>query len=110
MIYVASPYTHKKKKIMEERYRAVAAFCTDAIKKDFFVYSPIVHWHPVATMYDLPIDYYWWARMDKHFIGLSSRLWVLTLDGWQDSKGVREEVVFALKKKIKVTYIGKGGL
>ena len=109
MIYVASPYTSKENGVMQDRYEAVAEFCAKAAKKDYFVYSPIVHWHPVAIACDLPRDYYWWSRLNKHFLELAGGLWVLTLDGWQDSKGVKEEVVHALRKKIKVTYLSEGG-
>lgn len=110
MIYVASPYTHKKKEVMQQRYEDVCKFCCDAVQNGYFVYSPIVHWHPIAEKYDLPTDETWWKEPNEEVIKVCTQLWVLKLDKWQFSKGLKREILFANNNAVRVKYISEGGL
>jgi len=110
MIYIASPYTHKDKEVMQQRYEDVCKFCYDAVQRGYLVYSPIAHWHPIAEKYGLSRDEAWWRELDEDAIKVSSRLWVLKLDGWEYSSGVKREVLFAKRNTVRVNYIPKGGL
>ena len=46
-----------------------------------------------------------WQRFDSFMVGLADELWVLTLDGWKDSVGVKAEVVLALGLGKTVRYV-----
>jgi len=108
MIYIASPYTHKNKKVMQNRYEAVCAFCAQATLTENFVYSPIAHWHPIAIKHLLPRNAEWWKEYNEHFLALASELWVLKLGGWMESEGILREVKFAKARGIKISKF-KGG-
>ena len=109
MIYIASPYSHKNEHIMQERYEAVCSFCAQATLRRDFVFSPIVHWHPIAQEHLLPRDAAWWSLYNEHMLKLANQLWVLRLDGWMESEGILREVKFAKANAIRISYFLKGG-
>ena len=109
MIYVASPYTNSDPRVMQERYEAVAKFCAEKFLKGNLVFSPIAHWHPIAFLYSLPKDADWWRQLDEEYLINSTDLWVLELVGWRKSKGVKREIAFAMKNKIRINHFKKGG-
>ena len=108
MIYIASPYTDESSGLMHERYRAVSIFCVAAIMKGHFVFSPIVHWHPIAVEHNLPKDADWWRMLNENYLRNSTQLWVLKLVGWKESVGVSREIQFARDIGIPITYIKEG--
>jgi N-glycosylase/DNA lyase len=109
MIYVASPYFDKNKKVMQERYEAVCAYCAKLALAKIYIYSPIIHWHPIAVSYQLPKDEKWWREYNEHFIALSEELRVVCLSGWEKSAGITREIKFAKERKIEVNYFLIGG-
>ncbi len=108
MIYVASPYTHKSERVMQERYKAVCKFCARMVLQDKYVFSPIVHWHFIATVYELPRDAAWWRKLNEDYLISSTDLWVLELPGWRESKGVKREITFAMENKIRINHFKRG--
>jgi hypothetical protein len=94
-IYLASPYTHNDPLVMEERYLAVCLKASQLAKEDYYVYSPIVHWHPVAKLYGLPRDWEFWKKLDRESIQLMDEVWILRLDGWSMSIGLGNEIIIA---------------
>jgi hypothetical protein len=105
MIYIACPYTDDSSAVMEARYGAVTRYAGELMKIGVLVYSPITHNHPIAKMCTLPRGWEFWAGYDMAMLGKSSQMIVLTLDGWEESKGLRHEVEFCNKYKIPVTYV-----
>ena len=110
MIYLASPYTHPRVSIMEERYkqamRALFWLSTTQIEP---VYSPIVHWHNVAAMYDLPRDAEWWKQTNFAMIRRCQSMMILCVNGTRDSKGCREEYELAQYLMMPVSFINIRG-
>lgn len=109
MIYVASPYTSESCVVRQDRYEAVCAFCAQMALEGNYVFSPIAHWHPIATTYDLSTDAYWWREFNKDYLINSTDLWVLELAGWRESRGIKREIAFAAENKIKISYFKKEG-
>lgn len=105
MIYLASPYSSDDERVMEKRYHHCCGFCAVAAKEGFVIYSPIVHWHPVAKAYNLPKGFDFWRKLDHEMIECAEALWVFTLDGWKESKGVRFEIHHAHFNSKKVYYV-----
>jgi hypothetical protein len=105
-IYLASPYTHPEESIMLSRFYQAVDFCAWAFKKGLYVYSPIVHWHPVATIRELPKDYMPWEKQGEVMMNSSRALWVLCLPGWEQSRGVLSEIIYiaSLKKEIRFVH------
>lgn len=69
------------------------------------VYSPIAHWHPAAYIHDLPKDAEFWRSMNFEHILHCTAVWVLRLDGWEDSVGVREEMEFAHESNLPIVFV-----
>ena len=99
-IYVASPYTGAE----QERYEAVMKFVAHHTKEGQILYSPIVHFHPMACQYDLPRDFPFWKKHIMVMLGEADNLWVLCLNGWQESKGVTYERDMAMELGLLTTY------
>ena len=96
-VYLASPYTHKDESVMEMRYNEMVNVVKTCLEFRLPVYSPIVHWHmPSITMGpDRPIDFEAFQIQDIALITGCYEFWVITLPGWEHSKGCNEEMKFA---------------
>jgi hypothetical protein len=57
----------------------------------------------------LPTDWSFWERNDREHLARCDEVLVLTLDGWEESVGVREEVRIAreMGKPIRFLDIGR---
>lgn len=99
MIYLASPYTGSKE-LQRFRYVRNLEAVAGMIKNGYLVFSPILHFHEVARIYDLPKDFMFWCTYNFEMLSKVDALYVLTLDGYKQSEGVKAEVAFALKREI----------
>jgi hypothetical protein len=106
MIYLASPYTHPDPAVREDRYRAAFDYVTRCtrigIKK---IFSPIVYTHHLAKIGDFPVGFEFWRSFDFEMLTICNELWVLKLPGWENSKGIKEEIEYARSIGIPVLYI-----
>lgn len=97
LIYLASPYNDPSPTIREARKEAVADcmayFARTAA--DVCIYSPIMNWGYVAVKHTLPHSFDFWAQQDFHMIQKSRAVWVLKVEGWEDSYGIRQEMEYA---------------
>ena len=98
MIYLISPYEHDTDGIMQLRYEMACEACVILTGRGFVMYSPIVHWHPIACRFDLPRDHEFWMFHNHEMISLSGSVLVLKLIGWADSKGVHRDTQEALSQ------------
>lgn len=93
MIYLASPYSHELPSVRESRYVAVckaAAFLMET--RGEVVYSPIAHSHPIERFMHAQQPHEFWMRQCMPMLARASSLVVLTLDGWQLSRGIAAEI------------------
>ena len=95
LIYVASPYSHQNKEVESVRYGQVADFVQRHLKEGRLVYSPIVYAHALALRHALPTSAEWWWLFNKRMVEKCDRMWVLCLNGWENSRGVRDEIEYA---------------
>lgn len=105
LIYLASPYSSDNKQVMQRRYEFNVATVCDYLHKGIFLFSPIVHNHPVAQLRDLGRDWLFWKAYDENFLARCDELWVLQLAGWHVSVGVQAEINFALNRGMPVQYL-----
>lgn len=103
-IYLASPYSSPDAAVVTARFLAVEHCLAALLRAGKVVYSPIVHNHEVATKYDLPKDFNFWQQHNFGILAKSSALWVLCLEGWQQSRGVQAEITFAKQAQIPVLF------
>ncbi len=110
MIYVASPYSsggspEQRAAAHEERYREAKRFVTYVIVEHGPApFSPIVYCHPLAVESNLPGDAEYWYKFNMQFLRKSEAVFVLMLDGWEKSKGVKAELDMAQRLRIPVYY------
>jgi len=107
-IYVASPFSHEDEKIRDKRVEDVEKFvaylqCKYASKN--VIFSPIVHSGHVSK-YILDKKFhtfdFWIHEIDVFFLEIADEIWVLQIDGWYSSLGVKYEIKFAEKEDIPI--------
>lgn len=104
-IYLACPYTHKYPAIRMFRFKKVSKFAATLMKEGHLVFSPISHSHQICVEANLPIDFAYWQELDNSFLEWCTVMIVLKLDGWEDSKGIQEEIKIAQFMGKEVIYM-----
>lgn len=105
MIYIASPYTHKSREVEHKRFLAAQEITAKALIAGHHVYSPIVHNHELNRVHGMPTDAIFWKAYNTAFLRLASQLWIITIEGWTDSKGVLYERDLAHRLNIPCSLI-----
>jgi hypothetical protein len=77
LVYLASPYTHPEARVRDN----------------------------IGLKLDREVDHSFWMVQDIAILRKCDRLMVLTLDGWDTSKGVTEEIQLAHRLHMPVTYV-----
>ena len=104
VIYLASPYTHSDSEVREKRYDLAVSAMAAFLKDKQNVYSPIVHCHVITVRHALPFDHQFWVEYNNHFLGLCEKIYVLCIDGWEESVGVQKEIDFAYWHCIPIEF------
>jgi hypothetical protein len=74
------------------------------------VISPIAHSHPIfCRAPDVGRHFENWMELDLALIDASEAVYVLTLDGYQQSRGVKAEVEHARATGKPVVFIDRDG-
>lgn len=105
MIYLASPYSHKDPSIREKRFLLIEELTAKMIKEGKMVFSPIVHCHNLSISYNLSQDFEFWQKYCLYFIDKADMLMVYMIEGWKESKGIKEEIEYAKFKDIPIDFI-----
>ena len=104
MIYLASPYTHEDATVRESRFDAACKATSTLMRAGLSVYSPIVHSHPLVR-YGLPSEWEFWQAHDCEHLRRCDEVMVLTLDGWNASRGVQAEIALAIQLALPIRYL-----
>ena len=107
LIYIASPYTHTDEAIKDFRNKAVAIATGYLMNKypDLSFFSPICHTHPIARLCNIKGDWEYWKHQDEAMLSRCDELWVLCLDGWEESVGVTAEIGIAKELGLEIKYV-----
>lgn len=106
LVYLATPYSHHDPATRDLRAtKAADAALALMAKHGVVVYSPIAAWHPWCVTRNLPFTYEHWRDQDQAFIERSDEVWILMLDGWDQSNGVAEERNTALLEQMTIKYV-----
>lgn len=96
MIYLASPYGHKDPAVVADRVEKAALWTAEAWKRGYTVFSPVVHSARLVevdpALREAAFDHDFWMPHDLNLVTAARELWVLTLNGWVTSKGVKMEL------------------
>lgn len=104
MIYLASPYSHPDPEVREQRFELACRAAARLIWDGHAVFCPIAHTHPIAK-YGLPTTWDFWQAQDRKILELCEELWVLTIDGWMQSRGVEFEMQIARELGKPIRYV-----
>ena len=105
LIYLALPYIHSDPIVMDFRADVSDIIAADLSNRGHSVFAPISSWHHVAKKYGLPRDWTYWYKLDEMFVGFSTKVLVITLDGWKQSTGVHAEMELANDYDTEIDYI-----
>lgn len=104
MIYLASPYSDSSLIIRHHRFLNTQRFVAHHLQRGTFLFSPIVYTHEMAIAYGLPLDAQSWSTFNNDILDRVAAMWVLKLDGWQDSVGVSAEIERAERLGLEIHY------
>lgn len=110
MIYLAAPYSHSDGQVELERNKLIDNIAVNLVLAGYEIYSPITHGCALvraAIIDDIEIgtDFKAWQKHCEAMLSKADEMWVLTLDGWEASKGIKEEIAFADLNHIPVKYL-----
>lgn len=105
LIYVASPYSHPVDEIRIENYKVVSLYTANLVRNGFVIFSPITYGHHLTEFKEMPLDFEFWGNFCLTFLAKCDMMHVLRIPGWENSKGVREEIDFCKKFEIPIVYI-----
>lgn len=94
-IYLASPYSDPDPAIVQRRYHLVLSATASLLRDCIWTYSPIVHCHELARLHSLPTDFAFWRDYNKAMLQKANAIALLDIPGWENSKGVKDELQIA---------------
>jgi hypothetical protein len=93
-LYVASPFTLYPLGV-ERAATVVSANTALLLGAGIPAFSPIAHSWAISCASNLnPLDGKFWMDMDRPLMEAAKGLIVLLMDGWDESKGVAEEMAY----------------
>lgn len=105
LVYLASPYSDQDAMIMEGRRIAACKVAADLIRPGWSVFCPIAHNVAIIQQTEIPTGWERWKAQDLGVLEACDELVVLMLPGWEQSKGVSEEIKAAEEFGIPVNYM-----
>ena len=109
LVYLASPYSSGGSLMAEKievRTAATARMTIMLLDAGVNLYSPILMGAGLQSRGHTR-DRDWWIHRDKKFLRKCDCMAVLTLDGWEKSPGVQDEIELALVAGKKIFLIGE---
>jgi hypothetical protein len=94
-IYLACPYSHPDAAVRAERVAMANEAAGSMMESGLIVFSPLSHSHPIAeTMPKIDnCDHGFWLEQDLTFLVLwADEMWVMCVNGWENSKGIKTEI------------------
>lgn len=103
--YLAAPYNHTDPAVRQHRFERINITAARLMAQGIFILSPISHTHPIALAGALPTGWGFWDAYDTVLITACFGIYVLMLDGWQQSVGVTSEIQIATTQQKPVIYL-----
>lgn len=94
MIYLASPYSHELASVRQRRFVQARDFTFYQLGRGVPLFSPIVYGHQFSVEYKVGTSYEEWLALNTAMMDAAHTLWVLCLEGWEESRGVEQEIEY----------------
>lgn len=94
---------------MLERFDTVCCVAAKLMRDGVHLYCPIAHTHPIAVKGDLPRGWDYWEAYDRKLLAACQELWIVMMDGWQESKGIAAERAIANELGLPVRFLDTNG-
>jgi len=105
LTYLAVPYSSPSWIVREDRFNKVNQVACKLMQNGELILSPISHSHPIAKAGNLPNDWKYWADFCRANLSACDKVYVLMLDGWEDSTGVQSEIKIAKELGLEIEYL-----
>ncbi len=106
LIYLAVPYSHPSEEVRAKRHDLVTKATAKLFEAGHHVYSPITHSHAMQEhLSEQATTFETWSAFDLNILNRCEELWVLTLNGWDDSVGVQAEIQYARDRNKLIRYL-----
>ena len=90
--YIATPFSHKRMKVMQKRYKAAVTFSAALYKIGQPHYNPIVNTFPPSVILQNSNDSDFWVEVDSIVLRKCDGLWIVMAPEWASSKGIAREI------------------
>lgn len=109
-IYLASPYSASTPEEREQRFRRVCVKAAELMEYGHQVFCPIAHSHPIEVhgMEDIHSGEFW-LKQDFAILRHVDAMYIYMMEGWDKSKGIKEEIKFAEAHRIPITLLHTSG-
>lgn len=105
MYYLASPFSHNNVFVRFKRFWQITRIGAKLVKLGYHIIPPITSSYLLGILGDIKGDFETWKSIDLHYIDVSDAVIVITMDGWNRSKGVVAEIKHAQTTNKPIYYI-----
>lgn len=108
--YLAGPFSNPDQKIMDERKVLHAKLAVLLKNRGESIYAPIPETTCLTELGGLSgTSWKDWREHDLNLLQRCDELYVMLIQGWRESLGVRGEVKFAIQNNIPIRFINMEG-
>jgi hypothetical protein len=105
LVYLAAPYSHQYPIVTEHRVQQLLKADAAIIRKGFVTVTPLSKHFILNVGEKIPGDWEYWKNYSLTLLKRCDRLFILTLDGWEQSTGVQGEIEEAKKNNIPIYLV-----
>jgi|GEM_PF-3727189 len=103
--YIAIPYSDPDPEVRAERMRVFWRACAYLVTRGDDVLSPMMLEPMTHAFPSIATTYTAWANYSRRLIGISNRMVVVALPGWEQSTGVLAEIEYAHQQGVPVEHL-----
>lgn len=105
MIYLACPFRNPDPLVQRRRCAAAHYVAAKLFLKGKFVFSPLTHNETLIDIINDAVPGEHWMQFDLKVFSICTELYVLKMDGWEQSKGVTMEIAYAKVKGLPIKMV-----
>ncbi len=102
MEYLACPYRHSDPLVQRKRCAAAHYTAAQLFIQGRRVFSPLTHNEILIDILNDALPGEQWLEFDLGVLAACKKLLILKMDGWELSKGVRREILFAQERGLSI--------